>query len=386
MKFTDHVAGTLSEIDRRVVEAVPPGGNWRDLPIDFPSKRVDQIRKGAASGGGSRSTYYGRLRWERPAYTINTYLTRPGNGCFIHPEQPRLITVREAARLQSFPDHIRFRGTMRSRCRQVGNAVPPLLAKAIGSVLPRGRVVDLFAGAGGFGLGLEMAGHDVVLSSDLDRSCLATLDSYASGEVLRADMTDPDDFEAILDRASSLAPDLDLLVGGPPCQGFSTAGPCRIDDPRNRLVLAFLDFIRVVQPQRLLMENVVALRWRGGVFLNEFEESLREMGYNVETRVLHAEAYGVPQLRRRLVVQGSLSGEPIWPAPDFEILDPAFRNDQPGSDGPQPARSVFEAIGDLPGDEAADLDALLEYRSPPQSEFQVEMRCKNTPKPLASSA
>src|SRR5665648_607474 len=95
----DHVAGRLSELDREVVDAVPPGGNWRDLPSGFGSKRVDQIRESAARGEGSRSTYYGRLRWDRPAYTISTYFSRPGNGCFIHPESPRLITVREAARL-----------------------------------------------------------------------------------------------------------------------------------------------------------------------------------------------------------------------------------------------------------------------------------------------
>ena len=67
---TDHVAGTLSELDQRVVQLVPPGGNWRDLPEDFPSKRVQQIRANANAGGGSRSTYYGRLTWTRPSYTI----------------------------------------------------------------------------------------------------------------------------------------------------------------------------------------------------------------------------------------------------------------------------------------------------------------------------
>jgi DNA (cytosine-5)-methyltransferase 1 len=82
---TDHVSGSLSELDRLVIDHVPPGGNWRDLPPDFPSKRIEQIRVGASNGGGSRSTYYGRLRADRPAYTINTYMTRPGNGCFIHP-------------------------------------------------------------------------------------------------------------------------------------------------------------------------------------------------------------------------------------------------------------------------------------------------------------
>ena len=84
-KVDSHTSGTLSDLDRAVVAAVPPGGDWRNLPVDFPSQRVQQIRAGAANGGGSRSTYYGRLREDRPAYTINTFITRPGNGCFIHP-------------------------------------------------------------------------------------------------------------------------------------------------------------------------------------------------------------------------------------------------------------------------------------------------------------
>lgn len=106
----DHAAGALSDLDREIVAAVPAGGNWRDLPETFASKRVEQIRRSAARGEGSRSTYYGRLRWDRPAYTISTYFNRPGNGCFIHPDAPRLLTVREAARLQSFPDAYRFFG------------------------------------------------------------------------------------------------------------------------------------------------------------------------------------------------------------------------------------------------------------------------------------
>ena len=61
---TDHVSGGLSALDRIVVEAVPAGGNWRDLPDDFPSKRIEQIRRSAAAREGSRSTYYGRLRWD----------------------------------------------------------------------------------------------------------------------------------------------------------------------------------------------------------------------------------------------------------------------------------------------------------------------------------
>ena len=105
----------------------------KNIPLSIPSKRLENIRK-----TGGRTTYYGRLRWDYPSYTITTYFNRPGNGCSIHPDdsqskkpQHRLISFREAARLQSFPDSFRFYGSNSSKYLQIGNAVPPLLAKNV---------------------------------------------------------------------------------------------------------------------------------------------------------------------------------------------------------------------------------------------------------------
>ncbi|HGT4724846.1 TPA: DNA cytosine methyltransferase, partial [Escherichia coli] len=80
----NHKAAKLSELDMMIVNSVPPGGNWKNIPLDVPSKRIEQIRDSYAQGKGSRSTYYGRLLPDMPAYTINTYFNRPGNGCHIH--------------------------------------------------------------------------------------------------------------------------------------------------------------------------------------------------------------------------------------------------------------------------------------------------------------
>jgi DNA (cytosine-5)-methyltransferase 1 len=372
MMVTDHVAGRLSELDKQIVAAVPPGGNWRDLPLDFPSKRIAQIRVGAASGGGSRSTYYGRLQWHRPSYTINTYINRPGNGCFIHPEANRLITVREAARLQTFPDSIRFEGTTRPRCVQVGNAVPPLLAYQLGLIMPLGTVVDLFAGAGGMGFGLALAGHRMVLSADNDGDACKTLGNYVDERhsVARADLSREVELDALVEQARGLATDLDLVVGGPPCQGFSTAGPCRVDDDRNRLVLAFLRFVEQTRPGRVLLENVPALRWRGAALLEEVCERLSRLGYITDVVILHAEAYGVPQLRRRLFVQGTLNGVPCWPMPTHPLVDPAFPGDQPGSSGALHTATVRDAIDDLPASVAANPDSPVPYATPARSALQ----------------
>ncbi|HAG7488030.1 TPA: DNA cytosine methyltransferase, partial [Escherichia coli] len=169
----NHKAAKLSELDMMIVNSVPPGGNWKNIPLDVPSKRIEQIRDSYAQGKGSRSTYYGRLLPDMPAYTINTYFNRPGNGCHIHYEQDRVLSQREAARLQSFPDDFIFFGGQTAINTQIGNAVPPFLAfliakeieKAIGNT---GYYIDLFSGAGGLGLGFKWAGWTPLLANDIE--------------------------------------------------------------------------------------------------------------------------------------------------------------------------------------------------------------------------
>lgn len=368
-KVDSHVSGTLSELDRRIVEAVPPGGNWRDLPEDFPSQRVRQIREGARNGGGSRSTYYGRLLWDRPAYTVNTFITRPGNGCFIHPQAPRLITAREAARLQTFPDSASFAGPMRARAMQIGNAVPPLLAYHIARMLPPGPVADLFCGAGGMSIGFELAGHEIVAAADNDRHAITAARANAPdpGAVEQIDLSNEASLRALAHRINERAPDgLSALVGGPPCQGFSTAGPCRIDDDRNQLVRTFLSAVRLTRPEVVIMENVPALMWRGRVFLDELTDALANLGYTPEVALLHAEAYGVSQLRRRLIVMATRAGNPRWPSPTHALRKPSYPRFQPLSETEHlpDSPSVQDAIGDLPITVAADLDDLVTLAEP----------------------
>lgn len=370
MSVYDHVAGSLSALDAEVVAAVPPGGNWRDLPLDFPSERVEQIRRSAAAGEGSRSTYYGRLGLDRPSYTISTYFTRPGNGCFIHPTAPRLITVREAARLQSFPDSFRFVGRGRARYTQVGNAVPPLLAWAIGSVLPTAQVVDLFSGVGGLSVGLSLSGHEVILAVDNDRACVEAMTTH--GHARQVERADLGDAGTLVDLATTVGAGRDtslplVLAGGPPCQGFSTAGRNDADDPRNRLASRYLDAVDLIEPDIVLMENVPALMWRGRRHVLEaLVARLESRGYEVDVAVLHAEAYGVPQLRRRLFVQARRDGHAAWPAPLRRICDPAQPDLQPAAavarELPAPT-TVGDAVSDLPAVTSSDPDLPVTYAS-----------------------
>ena len=122
---------TMSELDQAFVRHIPPGGNYTNIPDEISTKRIMGFK---ASGG--RTTTYGRLHPDRPAYTINTYFNRPNVGANYHHREERLITVREALRLQSFPDKFTpFASTQRSLHMQVGNAVPPLLGRAIAESL-----------------------------------------------------------------------------------------------------------------------------------------------------------------------------------------------------------------------------------------------------------
>ena len=124
---TEHTIPSMSSLDRYIISYVKPGGNYMDIPTDVNSKRIRRLQQ-----TGGHTTCYGRMLPNQPAYTINTYFNRPNVGCNIHYKEDRLITVREALRLQSFPDDYELvSSSKQGKALIVGNAVPPLLAKAI---------------------------------------------------------------------------------------------------------------------------------------------------------------------------------------------------------------------------------------------------------------
>lgn len=123
----------LSELDRYIISHVRPGGNYMDIPSDVKSERIKRLQR-----DGGHTTCYGRLSPDKPSYTINTYFNRPNVGCNIHYSEDRLITVREALRLQSFPDSYKIvSSSKQGRNLIVGNAVPPLLAEVIANELKK---------------------------------------------------------------------------------------------------------------------------------------------------------------------------------------------------------------------------------------------------------
>jgi DNA (cytosine-5)-methyltransferase 1 len=122
-----HECPRMSSTDLQIVRHIPPGGNYQDIPDSISTGRVMKFKQ-----TGGRTTTYGRLHPDRPSYTINTYFRRPNVGCNFHYSEPRLITPREAMRLQSMPDHWELMFTSQdARNALIGNAVPPLMGHAI---------------------------------------------------------------------------------------------------------------------------------------------------------------------------------------------------------------------------------------------------------------
>jgi DNA-cytosine methyltransferase len=305
----NHVTYPLSNLDLLMVKAVPEGGNWKNIPENIPSKRLEQIR---LSGG--RTTLYGRLHRKHPSYTITTYFNRPGNGAYIHPEQDRVISAREAARLQSFPDNFVFHGSKTSLCKQIGNAVPPILAYFIAKQIKKtqkvNNVIDLFCGAGGLSLGFEWAGYNIIAANDnFSAACETYRANHENTLLFEGDITNKNVKNDLIGAVKNKK--IDIIIGGPPCQGFSYAGKRLKDDPRNFLYKEYVEIVEQIKPKVILIENVEGiLTSNNGRTYEGIKSDFAELGYKIHGKKIHAVRFGVPQKRKRVVIIGVLNGSP----------------------------------------------------------------------------
>jgi DNA (cytosine-5)-methyltransferase 1 len=240
-------------------------------------------------------------------------------------------------------------------------------------------VVDLFSGAGGLTLGLLNSGFDVLLSSDFSRPCADThlrnmpLVPFLLGDVARLAGAD------LLHETGLAKGELDVLVGGPPCQGFSILGQRMLNDPRNSL---FGDFIRLageIRPRVAVIENVPGLATlHGGVLLRRIGEAFRELGYSVTCAELLAAQYGVPQMRWRMFFIASredLGDQRVgFPHPthgDLGIGD-LVPNRTVRPEQYRGFVTIGDAISDLPPIASGQNSST--YASKPRSAYQVAMR------------
>ncbi len=188
--------------------------------------------------------------------------------------------------------------------------------------------MDLFAGAGGFSLAASNVGFDIVAAVEMNQDACATyktnlLAKAGLNTILRETDILQVNTATLRSELCFETGELDLMIGGPPCQGFSThrINDQGVDDPRNKLLLRYFDFVKEFRPKMFLVENVPGLLWpRHADYLAKFLNTAKRNGYSVCKPVkLNAKDYGVPQNRTRvfiLGVRGDLSAQDIgWPPP-----------------------------------------------------------------------
>ena len=215
-------------------------------------------------------------------------------------------------------------------------------------------VIDLFCGCGGMGLGLETAGFDVLYANDISKDATDTYRSNLHAGIVECRdvaMVDPQEVMARIGR------NVDMIVAGTPCQGFSTLGRRDPADPRNSLFEHLVRFLDAFRPKAFLMENVAGmLNMRGGQDYARICDSLENAGYSVAPMKLSASEYGIPQNRVRVFLVGTHVD-----VPSVVIHEPAARR-----------TTVSEAISDL--DFLGPGEASETYAKPPASAYQKKMR------------
>lgn len=233
--------------------------------------------------------------------------------------------------------------------------------------------VDLFSGAGGLSRGFYDAGYDVVLGVDFDEAALKTFkENHGTAEAMKLDLFDHDNIDVIINYLKDRDIKLDVLVGGPPCQGFSIAGPRDMNDKRNSLYLAMVKLADRLKPQAVVLENVPGmLQTNGGIGAKRIIQDFKEIGYNMTPKLLYAPDYGIPQIRKRVFFVGLRDSDSIFEFPEATVDKDHYV-------------TCEQAIGDLPSLQTEDGeivygDEIQNYVSNPQSDYQKKMR-KNSDK------
>ncbi|MFH0845848.1 MAG: DNA (cytosine-5-)-methyltransferase [Patescibacteria group bacterium] len=195
--------------------------------------------------------------------------------------------------------------------------------------------IDLFSGAGGFSYGFDKAGFDNVFSIDCDKSFCGTYKKNFPNHILIEKDIRKLDAEEIKKIAKNKK--VDVIIGGPPCQGFSIAGVIGrrfIDDPRNYLFKEFVRIVKVIKPTYFVMENVARLYTHNkGETRKEIISNFEDIGYKVKCKILNSADYGVPQIRKRVIFIGTSmkNGEISFPVKNVKVY-----------------KTVKEAISNLP--------------------------------------
>ncbi|MHB8064961.1 MAG: DNA cytosine methyltransferase [Ruminiclostridium sp.] len=225
-------------------------------------------------------------------------------------------------------------------------------------------VIDLFCGCGGLSYGFEMAGYKTLLGIDNWEDALKTFKrNHLNANALNADLSKLTG-EKILDFLSCKKEEIDIIIGGPPCQGFSISGKRDLKDPRNKLYKSFVQIVGFMQPKAFLMENVPGLiKLFDGQVKEEIIRDFENVGYRVSCKVLNAADYGVPQMRKRVIFVG-------LKARDFEFPEPTYGIEF----NRLPYITCLDAISDLSLLEDEPGNEISQYHYPVSNDYQRLMR------------
>lgn len=218
------------------------------------------------------------------------------------------------------------------------------------------NVLDLFCGAGGLSYGFESAGFDILVGIDNDAKALETFElNHKGSKSICGDITQITYDEHIKPLLGGKQ--IDVIIGGPPCQGMSLSGPRKFDDPRNKLYLSYIRLVKEIQPKAFVIENVPGLVGLfGGQIKDSIIEKFTEMGYHIEYKILCSADYGVPQSRKRVVFVGTKVGSFEYPAINPNVV------------------TCSMALSDLPALENELGEEVSEYAMSPQNHYQQLMR------------
>lgn len=228
-------------------------------------------------------------------------------------------------------------------------------------------LVDLFSGCGGLSFGFEQAGFECLIGVDIEQSALDTFaHNHKHAKALNLDLSEDSSIDRIIDEIGNK--NIEIIVAGPPCQGFSLTGKRDENDKRNKLFYSVFQLAERIKPKYIVIENVPGIKtlYEGrarDAIINEFNR----LGYSSSEKLLYAPDFGVPQIRKRMFFVGILNGE------KFEFPEPTNNESN--------YVTCEEAIGDLPSLEHSLGNSISEYEMEPFSEYQELMR-KNSEKLL----
>lgn len=226
--------------------------------------------------------------------------------------------------------------------------------------------ISLFAGAGGCSLGFQQAGYDVRFATDLDRDAMESYRrNFPDTPCEVADVRDLGP-EMLLEKVGLEPGELDILLGGPPCQGFSSAGMKSGEDPRNSLVRHYVRLLEGMRPKWFVMENVEGLLTNdGGLHVRDAVEAFIDAGYSVNLEKVYAQGYGVPQRRKRVLIVGNRIGHDfVFPDAVSLFSGSIFRKGEV---------TFSTATSDLPP-AATEPGKTLSYLGPTKNDLQSYLR------------